>query len=48
MLGARSLHVGGVHSLLGDGGVKFISDSIDLVMWQRLGARNDGNPIGEF
>ncbi len=48
MLGARSLHTGGVHSLMGDGAVKFINQNIDYIMWQRLGARNDGQPVGEF
>ena len=42
---ARSLHTGGVQAGLGDGSVHFLSDSIDLVIWQRLGARGDGNPI---
>lgn len=41
----RSLHTGGVQAGLGDGSVHFISDSIDLLVWQRLGARGDGNPI---
>lgn len=45
---ARSRHAGGVHALIGDGAVKFISDSFDLLTWQRLGARADGKPVGEF
>jgi len=45
---ARSLHVGGVHVLLGDGSVRFISENIDLNTWQYLGILNDGNSIGEF
>lgn len=45
---ARSLHVGGVHVLLGDGAVRFISENIDLNTWQYLGILNDGNSIGEF
>ena len=45
---ARSRHTGGVHVLLGDGAVKFISDSVDLLTWQRLGCADDGNPIGDF
>jgi prepilin-type N-terminal cleavage/methylation domain-containing protein len=45
---ARSYHTGGVHVLLGDGTVRFVSDNIDLTTWQRLGARNDGQVLGEF
>lgn len=45
---ARSLHVGGVHSGLGDGSVRFISDSIDLGIWRALGTRSGGEVIGEF
>ncbi len=46
--GARSKHVGGVHALLADGTIKFISENIDWATWQRIGSRNDGQPIGEF
>jgi prepilin-type N-terminal cleavage/methylation domain-containing protein/prepilin-type processing-associated H-X9-DG protein len=42
---ARSKHPGGVNAALGDGSVRFVSDTIDLVTWQRAGARSDGNPI---
>lgn len=45
---ARSLHDGGVHALLGDGAVRFISENIDLNTWQYLGMLNDGNSIGDF
>lgn len=45
---ARSMHTGGVHCLLGDGAVKFISDNIDNTTWQRLGGVSDGNVVGEF
>ena len=48
MLGARSLHTGGVQVLLADGSVRFVSDNVDYMTWQRLGARNDGSPLGEF
>ncbi len=44
----RSKHSGGVHAALGDGSVRFISDSIDLLLFQRLGNRNDGKVIGEY
>jgi prepilin-type N-terminal cleavage/methylation domain-containing protein len=45
---ARSAHTGGVHILLTDGSVRFISDSINLATWQNLGNRADGNTIGDF
>ncbi|MFG0336202.1 MAG: DUF1559 domain-containing protein [Maioricimonas sp. JB049] len=45
---ARSRHTGGVHAAMGDGSVRFISENLDLTTWQRLGARNDGQPVGEF
>lgn len=46
--GAGSHHVGGAHFLLGDGTVRFISDNIDFVTYNRLGAKADGQTLGEF
>ncbi|MCA8985903.1 MAG: DUF1559 domain-containing protein, partial [Planctomycetaceae bacterium] len=37
VLGARSLHKGGVQVLLSDGAIRFVSDNINLTTWQRLG-----------
>ncbi len=45
---ARSEHVGGVHTLLGDGAVKFVSDNIDLGQWRALGTRGGNDLVGEF
>ena len=45
---ARSMHVGGVHCLLADGAVRFISENIDRTTFQNLGQRNDNQVIGEF
>jgi hypothetical protein len=45
---ASSEHVGGVHIVLADGSVRFISDNINLTIWQNLGNRSDGNVLGEF
>ncbi|MDA1231752.1 MAG: DUF1559 domain-containing protein [Planctomycetota bacterium] len=43
-----SMHPGGVHFLLVDGTVKFVTDVIDDVTYQRLGDRRDGEVVGEF
>jgi len=45
---ARSKHTGGVHSLMADGAVRFISENINLTTWRNLGDRADGNVVGEF
>jgi prepilin-type processing-associated H-X9-DG protein len=42
---ARSMHPGGVNSLLADGHVQFIKDSINVVTWQSLGSCNGGEMI---
>ncbi len=54
-VGPSSLHVGGAQMLMGDGAVRFISQNIDasrdqapLSTYQKLGARNDGESVGEF
>ena len=43
--GPRSQHTGGVQGVYGDGSVHFISQSIDLLTWQYLGSRNDGQAV---
>jgi len=45
---ARSKHTGGAQVLLGDGAVRFVSENLDLLTWQRLGHISDGQPIGNF
>jgi prepilin-type N-terminal cleavage/methylation domain-containing protein len=42
---ARSKHPGGVNAAACDGSIRFVGDSIDLVTWQRLGARGDGEKV---
>jgi prepilin-type N-terminal cleavage/methylation domain-containing protein len=46
---SRSHHPGGVHSLLGDGSVRFISSSINGFVWRALGTVAGGEPVsGEY
>lgn len=44
-VGFKSLHPGGAHFVLGDGAVRFLSQSIDHWLYQRLGDRADGQGI---
>jgi hypothetical protein len=46
--GARSRHTGGVQCVMGDGAVRFISDSVDINTWQSLGSISDGKTLGEY
>lgn len=45
---SRSLHVGGVHVLLCDGAVRFVSENVDLATWQALSSMAGEEVIGEF
>jgi prepilin-type processing-associated H-X9-DG protein len=42
---ARSKHPGGVNSLMADGHVQFIKDTVNVLVWQGLGSRNGGEVI---
>ena len=44
----KSMHVGGIHGLMGDGSVRFFSDNINLLTLQQLGMISDGAIVGEF
>lgn len=44
----QSAHTGGVQGALADGSVQFFSENINRAIWTLLGARNDGQVIGEF
>ncbi len=46
--GPKSLHTGGVHALLCDGPVRFISQNLDGAVMAKLTAQADGLSIGEF
>jgi prepilin-type N-terminal cleavage/methylation domain-containing protein len=43
-----SQHTGGSQILLGDGSVRFISENINLGVWQALCSRSSGEVIGEY
>lgn len=44
----NSFHVGGIHGLLGDGSVRFLSDNMDMALLRNLCSREDGVPLGEY
>lgn len=44
----NSFHTGGIHILLTDGAVRFISDNLDFNTLCRLACKDDGITIGEF
>jgi prepilin-type processing-associated H-X9-DG protein len=45
MMGARSLHTGGINTARCDGSVGFISNNIDLVAWNALGTAQGGEVV---
>lgn len=45
---ARSKHTGGVQIVLSDGSTRFVSENINLTIWQNLGDMADGNVLGEY
>lgn len=44
----NSFHAGGIHVLMTDGSVRFISDNIDFTTFRNLCSRDDGVPVGDF
>jgi prepilin-type N-terminal cleavage/methylation domain-containing protein len=45
---ARSRHTGGVNVLIGDGTVRFVTNSITLATWRALGTMNGNEVIGDY
>lgn len=48
ILKASSYHHGGVNIVMLDGSARFVSNSIDLRVWQAISTRADGEPTVEF
>ena len=46
--GVFSAHTGGVHALLADGAVRFLSSNMDLSILKRAATRNDGGQLADF
>jgi len=47
-IGFNAYHPGGCQILLGDGTVRFVSDSVAADTWVNLSRRNDGVTLGDF
>jgi prepilin-type processing-associated H-X9-DG protein len=45
---SRSVHPGGVQVALGDGSVRFVSETVALLTWRNLSTMADGLPVGDF
>jgi len=44
----NSAHTGGVNSLMGDGSVRFLTNSLQMLTLMELSTRDDGLPLGNF
>jgi len=45
---ANSRHTGGVHSLVADGAVRFVTENIDLNVWRAIGTRKGSEVVSDF
>jgi prepilin-type processing-associated H-X9-DG protein len=45
---ASSWHPGGVNLALCDGSVRFVQEAISIDIWELIGNRKDGKPVGQF
>jgi prepilin-type processing-associated H-X9-DG protein len=45
VISASSYHPGGCQAALGDGSVRFWSETIDQLTWRRIGDKADGQPV---
>uniref|UniRef100_A0A7C4QPA0 DUF1559 domain-containing protein n=1 Tax=Schlesneria paludicola TaxID=360056 RepID=A0A7C4QPA0_9PLAN len=43
-----SWHTGGVHLLMGDGRVRFVTENVDVGIWKALATRQGNEVVGEF
>lgn len=48
LMSARSWHPGGVHAMLMDGTVRFVSNAVNVQTWQALGTPFGYEVVGEF
>jgi prepilin-type processing-associated H-X9-DG protein len=46
MTTANSEHPGGVNVLFGDGAVKFVKNSVNVLTWRAIGTRRGGEVVG--
>ncbi len=46
--GPSSFHPGGAHHLLCDGSTQFLSDNLDVTVYDALSSRNGGEVVGEY
>jgi prepilin-type processing-associated H-X9-DG protein len=46
--GASSMHPGGVNVTMGDGSARFVSETIQWHVWNKINGISDGNPVPNF
>jgi hypothetical protein len=47
IVSARSMHTGGVNASMGDGSTRFVTNSIDVIVWRALGTRNGSEVVND-